>query len=149
MGVAMLNKSRQDYRDSIQLKRLFNKKDEILQASKEIESLQNEFRVKGNSDPDGKIEAELFKQLYTIISGLSELNAYAKDRNLLQPTLDVLFKIIQIVDIGTGDIFNHQNVLTAICISANSVGIYQEGRKTPFVTIGKLDSIIGSLVKLK
>lgn len=139
-------------------KRLFDRKDAILRASQDMEDLRSEYKAKGCKDPDGRIEAEVFKRIYTITSCLSELIAYAENpspfRILINSLPDLLIPARAIgskpgekeTENGALHIVEFKSI-TFICLWANSIEIHARGKKEPFVKIGELGSLI-NLIKM-
>lgn len=139
-------------------KRLFDRKDAILRASQDMEDLRSEYKAKGCKDQDGRIEAEVFKRIYTITSCLSDLIAYAKNpspfRILISSLPDLLLPVraigSKLVDKETKNGAPHIvqfKSITLICLLANSIEIHARGKKEPFVKIGELGSLI-NLIKM-
>lgn len=127
------------------LERLFQKKEAILCASQAIEDLRVKYLANNKQDSEGELEAELYKQIYTIISCLSELTSYATSSSLAGTIVQYVSsmpRLVQGQNAHTPLIERH--TITALCASANAVIIRWDFKKGPIVSLDKIqiDSII-------
>jgi hypothetical protein len=152
------NKEKLDSERIVVFQRLMQKKEQILIATYEIEDLRRKFINQNRKDDSGEIESGIYKRIYSIIEGLSELIGYTEGRG------NELFKVI--VDYAT---FNRSEdrskflnpdilkvmykdlkefsiadsrVLDALAATANSLIITWKFKREPFVKIENLESII-------
>jgi hypothetical protein len=137
-------KDNQSEEGIILLNRLIERKNLILSTTQEIEDLRNEYIAKGEKDPDGSIEARLYKHLYTIVSCLSEITINAALHGVRYQLVPKMVEFVSNYPRG----FNEPlpliktKSLTAFCLAANSVPIMWISKKGPFLKIENLDSLI-------
>ena len=141
---------------NIMLERLFDRKDTILRASQEIEDIRSEYRLKGCKDPDGNIEAEVFKRMYTIIACLSELSSYANTSSSLYSLVRFLVSVRHLrsqFEDREGEseglhVLQYDSI-SAFCALANAVQIRWGTKKEARKSDHNIESIIKEFNLLK
>jgi hypothetical protein len=130
----------------ILLSRLWDRKDAILKASHAIEDLRYDYIANGRNDTGGKIEVELFKQVYSILSSLSELAAYGASSTLISIITNFTANYPRLAHYSQSpDKYLHlaeTKTLGALCTAANSVMIKWDLKRGPVISIDKLESVI-------
>ncbi len=140
--------------------RLMQKKDQILTSTHEIEDFRRKFVSQGRKDDSGEIESGIYKRIYSIIEGLSELVGYADDeaRRQFHVTVDFAtqnrtqgnskFLNPDVLKVMFNDVTEYNiadnRVLDALAAMANSITITWKLKKEPLVNFSnfKLESII-------
>ena len=113
---------------AILLQRITSQKDSLLKATQEIEELFYQYRAAGKSDPNGKLEKEVWKRLHLIIAVLSELISYSKTGKRFMQTL-----IVGLNSYGSLGIMN-SGVTRLFLMVANGIQIRWDIKKGPIVT---------------
>jgi len=126
----------------ILLQRLTSQKDSLLKATQEIEELFYQYRVAGESDPNGKLEKEVWKRLHLIIAVLSELISYSNTGKNFMQTL-----IVGLYSYGSLGIMN-SGITRLFLMVANGIQIRWDVKKGPIVTFKDMNvfkSLFGGL----
>ncbi len=127
------------------LQHLVSQKDSILKASQEIEDCFYQYRVAKKSDPDGKLKAEVWKRIHTILSALSDLVPYSSaNKNIMK-----LF-IVQLNAFETLDWIMDSGFTRLFLMLANGIQVHWDMRKGPIVTFGDVSlfkSLLGGIAK--
>ena len=150
----VMSKNKDEQERTLLLNRLLERKDMILQASKEIEGLKVEYIAKGGKDPDGRIESEVVKRLLTIFSCLAELGG---SRFFLRNIGDIPYIAIR-RDInrgiskrakdGEGIHIVEMSSTALICAMANLLEFHWDFKKGPVLNIEQLESFIKANLSL-
>lgn len=112
----------------ILLQRLTSQKDSLLKATQEIEELFYQYQVADKSDPNGKLEKEVWKRLHLIIAVLSELISYSNTGKHFMQTL-----IVGLNSYGSLGIMN-SGITRLFLMVANGIQIRWDVKKGPIVT---------------
>jgi hypothetical protein len=112
----------------ILLQRLTSQKDSLLKATQEIEELFYQYRVAGESDPNGKLEKEVWKRLHLIIAVLSELISYSNASNKFMQTF-----IVGLNSYGSLGII-HSELTRLLLMLANGIQMRWDVKKGPIVS---------------
>jgi len=112
----------------ILLQRLTSQKDSLLKATQEIEELFYQYRVAGESDPNGKLEKEVWKRLHLIIAVLSELISYSNASNKFMQTF-----IVGLNSYGSLGIM-HSELTRLLLMLANGIQMRWDVKKGPIVS---------------
>ena len=128
----------------IQLNRLLDRKDLLLSATQRVEELRNEYFNNGEKDPEGKIETELYKNIYTIISCMSELIAYLISIGVKSTAMDTIIKFLSTYPpkVQTPLPLIKTKALYGLCLLANSLPAAWMLKKESLIKIENLDSLI-------
>jgi len=127
----------------ILLQRLTSQKDSLLKATQEIEELFYQYRVAGESDPDGKLEKEVWKRLHLIIAVLSELISYSNASNKFMRTF-----IIGLNSYGSLGIM-HSELTRLLLMLANGIQMRWDVKKGPIVSFKDMSvfkNLLGGLL---
>jgi len=133
--------------------RLTQKKDKILEATCEIEDLRRKYINQNQKDDDAFIESEIYKKIFIIIEGLSEIIGYIQPRGI-ELYKDILNYALHSRSLNgsrfslagnKSQSYSHiavSSVLDAICVSVNSITITWRFKREPIVNLGNLESLI-------
>ena len=127
----------------ILLQRLTSQKDSLLKATQEIEELFYQYRVAGESDPDGKLEKEVWKRLHLIIAVLSELISYSNASNKFMRTF-----IVGLNSYGSLGIM-HSELTRLLLMLANGIQMRWDVKKGPIVSFKDMSvfkNLLGGLL---
>jgi len=141
--VMIFKKDNRSEEGVILLNRLIERKNLLLNATQQVEDLRNEYITKGDKDPDGRIERELYKNIYTIVSCLSEL-MFNAEHGIGARLMPEITKFLSTYPRGLNEPLPliKGKSLTLLCVLANSIPIIWTSKKGPFTKIENLDSII-------
>jgi len=130
----------------ILLQRLTSQKDSLLKATQEIQEIEElfyQYRVAGESDPDGKLEKEVWKRLHLIIAVLSELISYSNASNKFMRTF-----IIGLNSYGSLGIM-HSELTRLLLMLANGIQMRWDVKKGPIVSFKDMSvfkNLLGGLL---
>lgn len=136
-----MDKSKDEQERVLQLKRLFERKDMILQASKEIEDLRAEYIAKGKKDTDGRIESEVVKRLLVITSCLSEIGFSDFLQTIMEHIPHIALRIRQIQKTPVDHIADNEATVV-FCAMANLWTFQWEPKKGPTINVSHIESFI-------
>ena len=128
---------------AILLQRLTSQKDSLLKATQEIEELFYHYRAAGKSDPNGKLEKEVWKRLHLIIAVLSELISYSNASNKFMRTF-----IVGLNSYGSLGIM-HSELTRLLLMLANGIQMRWDVKKGPIVSFKDMSvfkNLLGGLL---
>jgi hypothetical protein len=133
---------------------LIKQKDAVLTATQNIEELRKQYVQANKKDEDGTIESEIYKNIFIILSSLSELFAYTKNPGLSKILLTTTdwagsrrqeekSRFLKGNDGKEGCHIAESAALDAMCVTVNVVVLLEwRLKKEPLVNIQNLESLV-------